>query len=374
MHVGYCTFFQNPHDDVTDFEVYRNEVRFAEMAEPLGFDSVWSVEHHFDGYTMCPDVLQFLTYMAGRTRHIKLGSMVVVLPWHDPIRVAEQVSVLDHLSGGRFILGVGRGFARHEFEGFGTDQVKGREAFSEYAQLLIGALETGTMEPCVSRGQPRRDVRPFPARSFRGRIYAASVSPDSVHLMAKLGVGLLIVPQKPWSMIQADFEAYHKTWREVNGTQPPQPLSQVFVMVDENKERAAEKARRYIGAYYHSAIRHYEMDSDRFGRQQGYEFYDRVSQHINKRGAEAAAQDYVNLQAWGTPEQVLERLYHIKNLVNLKAMMAALSFGGMPYDEVERNITCFAQHVLPEVKKWECPDFEEPATLPPPRPADAASK
>ena len=64
----------------------------ADMAEPLGFDSIWSVEHHFTDYTMCPDVVQFLSYMAGRTKHVRLGSMVVVLPWHDPMRVAEEVS------------------------------------------------------------------------------------------------------------------------------------------------------------------------------------------------------------------------------------------------------------------------------------------
>ena len=115
MHVGYGVSFQNPDNALSDAEVYQNEVRMAEMAEPLGFDSIWSVEHHFDDYTMCPDVLQFLTYMAGRTKNAKLGSMVVVLPWHDPIRVAEQVSVLDHLSNGRLILGLGRGLARIEF-------------------------------------------------------------------------------------------------------------------------------------------------------------------------------------------------------------------------------------------------------------------
>src|SRR5229473_3440764 len=159
MHVGYGVAIQNPNNALPDLEVYRNEVRLAEMAEPLGFDSVWSVEHHFDDYTMVPDVLQFLTYMAGRTKHVKLGSMVVVLPWHDPIRVAEQVTMLDHLSGGRFILGLGRG---------------------------------------AKTNQPRRDIRPFPARSFRGRTYAAAVSPESMPIMARLAVGLLVIPQKPW--------------------------------------------------------------------------------------------------------------------------------------------------------------------------------
>ena len=106
MHVGYGAVFQNPNNQLSDREVWRNEIRLAEMAEPLGFDSVWGIEHHFDDYTMCPDPVQFLTYMAGRTQKAKLGSMVIVLPWHDPIRVAEQISVLDHVANGRFILEV----------------------------------------------------------------------------------------------------------------------------------------------------------------------------------------------------------------------------------------------------------------------------
>ena len=90
MHVGLATVFQNPQKHRSDYDVYRNELRLADQAEPLGFESIWGVEHHFTDYTMCPDVLQFLTYMAGRTTRARLGSMVVVLPWHDPLRVAER--------------------------------------------------------------------------------------------------------------------------------------------------------------------------------------------------------------------------------------------------------------------------------------------
>src|SRR3954453_16735628 len=115
MHVGMASVFQNPQKRHTDREVYRNELRLADLAEPLGFESIWGVEHHFTDYTMCPDVLQFLTYMAGRTTTVQLGSMVVVLPWHDPVRVAEEMSMLDALSGGRYILGIGRGLGRIEF-------------------------------------------------------------------------------------------------------------------------------------------------------------------------------------------------------------------------------------------------------------------
>ena len=180
MHVGYAPLFQNPGNALSDAEVYAQELRLAEMAEPLGFDSVWSVEHHFTDYTMCPDVLQFLSYMAGKTQRIKLGSMVVVLPWHDPVRVAEQIVMLDHLSGGRVILGLGRGLARVEYEGFRIDQNESRQRFVEYAELVLQGLEQGYVEGGETLQQPRRDIRPYPMRSFRGRTYAAAVSPESM--------------------------------------------------------------------------------------------------------------------------------------------------------------------------------------------------
>ena len=175
MHVGFAPLFQNPGNKLSDVEVYERELRFAELAEPLGFDSVWSVEHHFTDYTMCPDVLQFLSFMAGRTQRARLGSMVVVLPWHDPVRVAEQIAMLDHMSGGRLILGLGRGLGRVEFDGFRLDMNEARQRFVEYAKLVLDGLERGYIEGGETLKQPRRDIRPFPLRSFRGRTFAAAV-------------------------------------------------------------------------------------------------------------------------------------------------------------------------------------------------------
>src|SRR5436309_15650691 len=100
MQVGMAAVFQNPFDTRADREVYQSDLRLADLAEPLGFDSIWGVEHHFTDYTMCPDVLQFLTYMAGRTRTVGLGSMVV-LPWHDQLRLVAEVATLVDQRNGR---------------------------------------------------------------------------------------------------------------------------------------------------------------------------------------------------------------------------------------------------------------------------------
>jgi alkanesulfonate monooxygenase SsuD/methylene tetrahydromethanopterin reductase-like flavin-dependent oxidoreductase (luciferase family) len=99
MHVGYNVAFQNPVDQTTGG--VRGGAPACDLAVELGFESLWTVEHHFDDYTMCPDPVQFLSYMAGKHPHILLGSGVIVLPWHDPLRVAEQVALLDQLSNGR---------------------------------------------------------------------------------------------------------------------------------------------------------------------------------------------------------------------------------------------------------------------------------
>jgi alkanesulfonate monooxygenase SsuD/methylene tetrahydromethanopterin reductase-like flavin-dependent oxidoreductase (luciferase family) len=362
MHVGYGAVFQNPNNALSDAEVYRNELRLAEMAEPLGFDSIWSVEHHFDDYTMCPDVLHFLSYMAGKTSHIKLGSGVVVLPWHDPIRVAEQVSMLDHVSNGRVILGLGRGLARIEYEGFRLDQNEGRNLFVEYAELVLNALETGYMEGGAYTRQPRREIRPYPARSFKGRTYAAAVSPESMPIMAKLGVGLLVIPQKPWEAVKKDFEVYHRVWREVNGaTPPPKPISGGFCFVDENAARAEEMAMKWIAANYHTVMKHYEMTSPDFGTKKSYEFYSSVGKFIQKHGAEGAARDYALLMPWGTPDQVLEKVAFIRDTIAPAGVMFNFSFSGMPYNDAERSIKCFAKYVMPELKKWKAEPIVEPA-------------
>jgi alkanesulfonate monooxygenase SsuD/methylene tetrahydromethanopterin reductase-like flavin-dependent oxidoreductase (luciferase family) len=361
MHVGYAPLFQNPENERPDLEVYREELRLAELAEPLGFDSIWSVEHHFTDYTMCPDVLQFLSYMAGKTVRAKLGTMVVVLPWHDPVRVAEQVAMLDNMSGGRVILGIGRGLARVEFDGFRSDMNESRGRFIECAETVLNGLERGYVE-CNGHfiTQPRRDLRPRPFRSFHGRTYAAAVSPDSMPVMARLGVGLLVIPQKPWDDVRKDVEVYHRIWTEENGTTPPpKPIMAGFFVVDSDAGRARERAQRYIGRYYQTVMKHYEMTAGHFGGIKGYEFYSNVTKYINRHGADGAVDSFVNLMPWGTPDEVLKKLETIRGMIDMNGVLCHFSYAGMPWDEAEQNMRLFAAEVLPELRRWQADPIGE---------------
>ncbi len=353
MHVGMAVIFQGQGENRSDREVYRNELRLGDLAEPLGFESLWGVEHHFTDYTMCPDVLQYLTYFAGRTQKLQLGSMVVVLPWHSPIRVAEQVTMLDHFSNGRFIFGIGRGLGRVEFEGFHLNQEDSREFFTESAQMILHGLETGY---CEFDGklvkQTKRYLRPAPFKSFRGRTYAAAVSPESSAIMAKLGVGLLIIPQKPWDAVTNELNDYRRIYREVNHADAPPPINAGWVICDRNADRAREMAYKYIGAYWYSVARHYELKGTHLLNMRGYESYSRMQQIMNAPGGvDAMVEFFLGLQIWGTPEQCYNRIVEVADRTGGEAFNGVFSYGGMPYDYAEQNLRTFAKEVMPELKK-----------------------
>jgi len=362
MHVGMALVFQNPDDLRDDREVYDAELALGLKAESLGFESLWTVDHHFSGYSMSPDPLQILTWFAGQTQDLLLGTAVIVLPWHDPIRVAEQVTLLDNMSGGRLLLGIGRGLARLEYEGFRIDRSTSRERFVEYAEALLTGLEEGGLHyEGEFLNQPRRDLRPAPQRSFVGRTWAAAVSPESAPIMARLGVGLLVIPQKPWDVVAADVAAYEKTWAvEHPDKPPPPPLSGGFVFVDESADRAAELAHQYIGNYYNSILEHYELATRSNFDVKGYEFYSNVADHVENRGLDGAADDFVSLMPWGTPDQVIEKVAAIEANIGIAGFFPFFSYGGMPYEEVSRNVDLFVRDVMPELKSWDVAPMVNP--------------
>ena len=125
---------------ITDSQTYTSFIDYVCEAEDLGFDSVFLVEHHFTGMDQVSASINLLTYLAARTRKIRLGTAVVVLPWHNPVLLAEQAATLDLLSGGRFDFGIGRGYRSNEFEGFCIPMEEADERYQECVEILKKAL------------------------------------------------------------------------------------------------------------------------------------------------------------------------------------------------------------------------------------------
>jgi alkanesulfonate monooxygenase SsuD/methylene tetrahydromethanopterin reductase-like flavin-dependent oxidoreductase (luciferase family) len=129
MEIGIGLQFANWYPGLSDSEMYHAELALAEKAESFGFDTIWCVEHHFESYALCPDNVTLLAYLAGRTNTIKLATGAVILPWNEPLRVVEKMTMLDALARGRVVFGIGRGLARREYGSFGLDMGESRERF-----------------------------------------------------------------------------------------------------------------------------------------------------------------------------------------------------------------------------------------------------
>src|SRR5687767_9682163 len=119
-----------------DSQGYESFIDYVIEADQLGFKQLFMVEHHFTGQGQVSSSMTVLAYLAARTRHIRLGTAVVVMPWHNPVLVAEQVATLDLLSGGRVDFGVGKGYRQAEFDGFCIPIDEATERFDEAMEVI----------------------------------------------------------------------------------------------------------------------------------------------------------------------------------------------------------------------------------------------
>ena len=353
MKTGYMLALQNAHDGVSDAEMLRNELRIAGQAEECGFDVIWCAEHHFDNYSIAPDNFQLLTWLAARTQSIQLGTAAVILPWNDPLRLTEKASVLDAVSEGRFVLGLGRGLARMEYEAFGIDMNEARDRFDESARMVVDALETGFIEGTGPYyPQKRTEIRPRPLDSFKDKLYSVAMSPDSITAAAQLGARMMFFIQFALERHMPLLESYRQQYLQNHGTGALPPLAIDFVVCDRDTDRAEEMTRTHLSAYYLSLLKHYELAEGYHAEIKGYESYGAAAQLIKKLGLEGAVEDYISHQVWGTPQQIIDKLEVRRQVIGEFEWNMVMSFGGIPFDVVEANTRLISQEVLPELKTW----------------------
>jgi len=350
VHVGMCVPFMN-HARIDDHELMQGELALGDLAEPLGFDSLWCFEHHFTSYMLSPNPLQILTWFAGRTRRIQLGTMVVVLPWHHPVRVAEDVLLLDHVSRGRTLLGVGRGIGRIEYEKLGVDPAESKALSIELIRCLSSALESGI---CEYEGefvrQPKTQLRPRPFQSFRNRIFLGAGSPESSPLCAELGIGILVIPQKSREAHLADVEAYRGAYEKI-GIAAPAPVVQNMFFVDEDPVRAREEGRRQFDLHYDAIIDHYEFRGTHFANDKNNTAYSALQQLISTPEGEKTWKDQMfPMNPVGTPKQVRDQILDQREMFGADRFVAGARYGSMSMAEAERNLRLFAAKVLPDLK------------------------
>jgi alkanesulfonate monooxygenase SsuD/methylene tetrahydromethanopterin reductase-like flavin-dependent oxidoreductase (luciferase family) len=340
----------------SDASVVNEHLALGDLAEPLGFDSLFALEHHFTGYAMSPSPTQLLSYFAGRTRRITLGTSVIVLPWHDPIRVAEQIALLDILCGGRCVFGFGRGAASAEYEGFRIPMEEARPRFVEAAQIIVKALTHDSFDYDGEFFQiPRTAIRPRPISNPERRFHASAVSPDSAEIMAKLGFGLLMVMQNEWSKASADIQRYREI-ATAAGHQPRPPIILTNVCCAESRDEAHEQAVKYLGQKWQSIDDHYHFSDGHLATVKGYETYGKMARTYAKINEDSAARQkatdfYVSIQIVGTPQDCLDKIAELQRATGMDHLVTEYSFGAMPHEEAELNMRLFANRVLPILQR-----------------------
>ncbi|MFG1816703.1 LLM class flavin-dependent oxidoreductase [Kribbella sp. NPDC049174] len=271
------------------------------VADRLGFDGVWLSEHHLTGDGMLPSPLVMAGVLAARTARIRVGTNILVLPLHQALRVAEDVAVLDLVSGGRFVLGVGQGYSEREFAAFGVDRRRRGALLEEGVRVIREAWSGGEVTP----------------RPGKLPIYVAGVTAAGLRRAARVGDGVIIYCATP-----ADLVARRKLLDEV--VDDPPPLICTGIMhVDDDADRAWADAAPGI-AYLEGEIAAYG-------------------------GTEPPPlhrEDYLV----GTPDDIAARLIALHDATRFVHFAHWLRLPTLSHDAAMRSLELIAGRVIPAVR------------------------
>lgn len=306
-------------------ELYGELLDQAEAADALGFDSFWIAEHHFHEYGAIPRPPVWLAAAAERTRRIRLGSAVVVLPFDNPLRTAEDYAMVDMLSGGRLNLGVGSGYLTHEYAGFGLSLEEKRERFNEALEVVLRAW-TGERFSYEGRFHHIENVQlnVRPVQSPRPPVWVATLRADAAPHIGAQGLPAMLIPYASAETLE-EMKAGVALYKEA------------FVQAGGRPEDATVP----FGLHCHCAE---ATAGARAEAREPMERYVRTRLYAVQRPFETLVEQ--NVVAFGDPDEIVRvaRLYEAAGFTHF---LAIANFGGLPHTQVLRSMELMARHVLP---------------------------
>ena len=295
-------------------------VRLAEVAEAGGLSTLWIAEHHFHAGGVCPSPPVLLAACGARTRRIRLGSLVSVLPFHRPIDLAEQYAMVDRLLGGRLNLGVGSGYIPLEFEGFGVDPATKRERFDTSLETIVTALAGREVRTDREGASPVR-LNVLPVQRPHPPLWFAVQRREAIPFVARRGVSLALIPYAT----VANTDELAEEIREFRRSLPPGQTAEVAVALHVYAGDHPDTARRAFRRYLESRL---ETQST---------FY-RQKAERDPHGATPEAIEASGFALFGSAESVAERLDAFAKL-GVDEILGIFDFGGLEPSEVHRSVT-----------------------------------
>ena len=324
MKFGILQFFGWLDRSIPIEQIYSRALARIEIMDRTGYDAVWLAEHHFSGYSVCPSVHLMAMHVASQTERLRIGTAVTLAPFYHPLRIAEEIALLDILSGGRVNWGAGRGFDPVEFEVFGVPGEESTERFREVVEIVLAAWQN---ERLTYHGKYHSyeniEVLPKPSQRPHPPVWVAASSYSAVEWAAERGLAVLLDPHSTEGVI-ADKQRHYEQrigpgYESVRNAD--RPIARLIAVAEtETKakaiaERGAAFSARYVPQHAFAMFR------------QGQSFTDPIDHYMN------------NVILYGTPEKIVDDLRRLEDEISLRyLLLSPLS---------ERTFELFTEQVLP---------------------------
>jgi alkanesulfonate monooxygenase SsuD/methylene tetrahydromethanopterin reductase-like flavin-dependent oxidoreductase (luciferase family) len=346
MHVG--IFVEEMRRGLSQPDAFREAFAVAERADAWGIDCVWLGEIHFTpDRSVISASLQVASSIATRTERLRIGTAVTVLPLNHPLRIAEEVATLDHISGGRLEFGIGRSGVVRTYDLYGIPYAESQARFREALDVIRLAW---TGEPFSYEGEFYRvagaTVTPTPLQRPHPPIRMAATTRETFPAVAALGLPVFIgLRTSEIPDLQADLALYRQAWREAGHAGEPSVYLRVPVYTTTTERGAVEEPRESLTAFFGRQTALARAAAGRAG----------TPDNRRAQAERMAALTYEDILARkvvsGTPERVTERLGELRAQLGIDGVIAELNPGGLiPLARETRSMELLAREVIPALR------------------------
>ena len=329
---------------------YKEALAQVQHAERLGFDSVWITEHHFSRHGIVSATLSLLAYLAGVTERIRLGTGVAVLPFHNPIQLAEEVATVDLLSDGRLDFGIGRAAFPRIYQGYGLSYAESRDRFGECLEII---LRSWTAEKFSFHGKYYQYddlcVVPKPLQKPHPPIRIGATSADTFELVGRMGYPIFINPSRVATLLDLKplVSEFHQARKKAGHTGQVDVGLRVPVYVAETAEKAYSEPKDSTMFQMQRLI---NVIADSIG-QEGISAGDDRTAQVQRLQAMSYEDVLANTVIYGTAESVVERLQQLQEELGLTQIIYEVNFGcNVPLEHQIKAVKLINENVVPRFK------------------------
>ena len=331
----------------TESEAFDEAMEQVDAAEESGLDVMWLAELHFEPRrSVLSAPLSIASAIAARTRRMKMGIAVQVLPLCHPLRLAEEAATVDQLSHGRLIFGVGRSGVAQTYEAYGVSYAESRDRFRE----ILDIIEQAWTKPTFSyEGKYHRfkdvAVVPKPYQKPTPPIRIAASTPDTFPAIGRRGAAIFAsVRHTTWPDLARQVESYHEAWRAAGHPGQGQVFVSAPTYIAETEDRARSEPKESIMHFYHEQANLLEGAARLVDPETAARRMRRVDQLRGLRYEDGLQ----NHALAGTPAQVAERLERLQQEIGLSGILAELNCGGLiPHRQVLTALQLLCTKVKP---------------------------